>query len=57
MATAMRVTGDEEGKGNKVMAMATKISDEWTETVTKRVMVTVTRVAGKQRQWQRRQRG
>jgi hypothetical protein len=54
MATAMRVVGNEEGKGNKAIAMATRIEGEWTATVTnrvmmmamKRMMVTVTTVAG-----------
>ncbi len=49
MATAMRVTGNKEGKGDKVMAMATRIAAEWTATVTKRAMVMATRVADKQR--------
>jgi hypothetical protein len=48
MATAMRVAGDEEGKGNKTMVMATRIAGEWTATVTKRVMVMATRVVVKQ---------
>ncbi len=46
MATMMWVVGDKEGKGNMVMAMATKIAGEWTATATKRVMVTALRVAG-----------
>ncbi len=46
---AMRVAGDKEGKGNKVMAMATMIMSEWTATATKRAMMTATRVADKQR--------
>ncbi len=49
MATAMRVAGDEEGIGNKAMAMATRIVGEWTATATKRAMVTGTRVGGEQR--------
>ncbi len=49
MATAMRVAGDEGGKGNKAMAMAARIEGEWTVTATKRAMVMATRVAGKQR--------
>ena len=45
----MRVAGDKEGKGSKVMAMAmaTRMVGKWTATATKRVMVTATRVAGK----------
>jgi hypothetical protein len=49
MATAMRMAADEEGKGNKAIAMATRIAGEWTATVTKRAMVMAMRVAGKQR--------
>jgi hypothetical protein len=30
MARAMRVVGNEESKGNKVMAMASRIVVEWT---------------------------
>jgi hypothetical protein len=48
MAMAMRVAGDEEGKGGKVMVMATRMASNWTATATKRVMGTATRVAGKQ---------
>jgi hypothetical protein len=43
MATAMRVAGDEEGEGNKAMAMATRIEGEWTATSTNRAMVTATK--------------
>jgi hypothetical protein len=57
MATAMRVAGNKEGKGDKAMATAIRIAGEWTETATKRVMVTATRVAGEQRQWRWQQRG
>jgi hypothetical protein len=49
-AMAMRVAGDEEGKGGKAMLMATRMVGKWTATATKRVMVMATRVAGKQ--WQ-----
>ncbi len=49
MAAAMRVGGDEEGEGDKAMAMATRIAGEWTATATKRAMVTATRVAGERR--------
>jgi hypothetical protein len=46
-AMGMRVAGNEEGKGNKGVAMATRIASEWTgATATKRAMVTATRVAG-----------
>ncbi len=34
MATAMRVAGDEEGEGDKAIAMATRIAGEWTATAT-----------------------
>jgi hypothetical protein len=51
MATGMRVTGDQEGKGDKAMAMATRIAGEWTTTATKRAMVMATRVADKRRRW------
>ncbi len=40
MAMAMRVAGDEEGKGGKAMSMATRIVGKWTVTATKRVMAT-----------------
>ncbi len=52
MATAMRVAGDNEGKGNKAMVMGTRIAGEWTATATKRAMVMMTRVAGEQRRRQ-----
>ncbi len=45
MATAMRLADDEEGKGSKAMVMARRIAGKWSATVTKRVMVIVTRVA------------
>jgi hypothetical protein len=57
MATAMRVAGNKEGEGVKVMAMATRIAGEWTATATKRAMVTATRVVGEQRQQRWQQRG
>jgi hypothetical protein len=47
MATAMRVAGDKEGKGNKAMVMATRIAGEWTAIETKRAMVTTVRVVDK----------
>jgi hypothetical protein len=57
MAMAMRVVGNEEGKGNKAMAMATRVAGKWTATVMKRPMVTAMRVAGNQRQQKWQQRG
>jgi hypothetical protein len=42
MATVMRVVGNKEGKGSKVMAMATRMAGKWTGIVTKRAMVTMT---------------
>ncbi len=52
----VRVAGNEEGKGSKVvaMAMATRMAGKWSETATKSSMVTATRVAGKQWRWQQR---
>ncbi len=32
MTTVMRVAGDNEGKGNRVMSKATRIAGEWTAT-------------------------
>ncbi len=52
MAKVMRVAGDEEGKGGKAMAMATRMVGEWTVLVRKRAKATATRVAG--RRWQQR---
>jgi hypothetical protein len=57
METAMRVAGNEEGEGDKAMAMATRIAGEWTATATKKAMVTVMRVAGKRQRRRRQQRG
>jgi hypothetical protein len=54
MATAMRVAGNKESKGNQKTAMATRMAGEWTAMAAKRVMATAMRVAGKQRQWQQR---
>jgi hypothetical protein len=56
MAMAMRVAGDKEGEGTKATVMATRIAGEWSVTVMKKAMVTVTRVAGERRQQRRRQR-
>ncbi len=49
MVTVIRVAGEEEGEGDKAMAMATRIAGELTATVMKRVMVKATRVEDKQR--------
>jgi hypothetical protein len=56
MAMAIRVAGNEEGKGKggKVMAMVIRVTGKWTVTAIKRAMATVMRVAGKQRQRQGR---
>ncbi len=45
MATVMRVVGDKEGEGRKVMAMATRVT-QLTPTATKRLLATATRVPG-----------
>jgi hypothetical protein len=44
MVTAMRVAGDEEGKGDKATTMATRMVGEWTAMVTKKAMAMATRV-------------
>ncbi len=44
---AMRVAGEEEGKGGKAMALATRVVGKWTATATKRAMTTKTREVGK----------
>jgi hypothetical protein len=44
MMRAMRVVGEEEGKGGK----ATRVAGEWMATSTKSVMATTTREAGKE---------
>jgi hypothetical protein len=46
MAMVMRVEGNEEGKGGKLMAMATRVAGEWTATLTKSAMATKTREVG-----------
>ncbi len=48
----MRVTGNEEGKGSKAMAMAmaTRMAGNRSAMATRRSMATATRLAGKQRQ-------
>jgi hypothetical protein len=47
----VRVVGNKEGKGSKVMAMAmaTRMAGTWSATATKRLMAMATRVAAKQR--------
>jgi hypothetical protein len=50
----MRVVGDEEGKGGKAMATATRVTGEWMATVTKWAIATEMRVSGEQQQWQQR---
>jgi hypothetical protein len=54
IAMVMRVVGDEEGEGGKVMVMATRMAGKWTVMATKRAMALATRVASKQWQWQQR---
>jgi hypothetical protein len=54
MATAMRVAGDKEGEGGKVMAMVPKVTSKHTAMATNRATATVMRVAGKQRQQRQR---
>jgi hypothetical protein len=49
MMRAMRVAGEEEGKGGKTMAMATRVADEWTVTLTKCAMAMKTREVGKEK--------
>jgi hypothetical protein len=46
MVKVMRMAGNEEGEDSKVMAMATRMADEWTVTARKRAMATATRVVG-----------
>ncbi len=48
MVMTMRVVVDKEGKGGKVMAMATRVAGKQTATATKRVMAMKTREAGKE---------
>jgi hypothetical protein len=45
---AMRVVGEEEGKGSKAMALATRVAGKRMVTATKRVMVTKMREVGKE---------
>ncbi len=46
MEMTMRVADDEESKGGKAMARATRVAGEWTATAMKRVMATKTRLGG-----------
>ncbi len=55
VAKVMRVAGNEEGKGIKAMAMATRMVGKWTVMARKRAMAMATRVVDEQ--GQRRQRG
>jgi hypothetical protein len=48
LVTAMKVAGDKEGEGRKVMAMATRVAGERMATPTKRAMAKKMRVAGKE---------
>jgi hypothetical protein len=48
MAMAMRVAGDKEGEGGKVMAMATRVASEQMVTLMKSAMATKTREVGNQ---------
>jgi hypothetical protein len=51
MATAMRVAGKEEGKGDKGNGDSNESGRRATTMVMKSAMTTATRVVGKQRQW------
>jgi hypothetical protein len=46
MAMVMRVGGNEEGKGSKAMAIATRVAGERTAMLTKSAMGTKTREVG-----------
>jgi hypothetical protein len=48
MVMAMRVVGDNEGKGGKAMAMATRMVGKGTAVAMKRTMLAATREAGKE---------
>jgi hypothetical protein len=48
MMMAMRVLGEEEGKGGKAMAMATRAAGELTATLMKSAVATKTREVGKE---------
>jgi hypothetical protein len=47
----VRVAGNKEGEGSKVMvmAMAIRVAGEWSATAKKKLMAMATRVAGKRR--------
>ncbi len=49
MAMVMRVAGNEEGKGGKAMAMATRVDGERTAMLTKSAMATKTREVGNEK--------
>ncbi len=55
IAKVIRVAGNKEGEGGKVMVMVTRMVGKWTVTVSKTATASTTRVAGKQQQC--RQRG
>ncbi len=48
MVSTIRVVGEEEGEGGRVMGVVTKAVGEWTATAMKRVMVTKMKEAGKE---------
>jgi hypothetical protein len=48
ITTAMRVVGEEEGKGGNTMVLMTRVAGERMATGTKRAMATKTREAGKE---------
>jgi hypothetical protein len=48
MAIAMRVAGDEEGKGGKAVAIATRVAGKRTVMATRRAMAKATIEAGKE---------
>jgi hypothetical protein len=48
MATAMSVTGKEEGEGSKGISMVTRVVGKRMATATKRAMATKTRETGKE---------
>jgi hypothetical protein len=54
MAMAMRVAGNKEGKGGKVIVTATSMAGKWTAKAMQRAMKTAMGVAGELRGWQRR---
>ncbi len=48
MTTTMRVMGDKKGKGDKAIAMATRVAGEGMVSATKRVIVMKRRELGKE---------